>query len=258
MSGPARRPRPADPSTPLASPTPTAAAAPATIPQRAIAEEVAVGVRRAEPVSDTPPSARRGERQPQPPSPRSACSRSARSRPSSWRIRTAATAARLIAGRSRPDSRGHRRSRFDDYAAQRDGHAVDDPAHNDATRHHGEPHHVPASGRTRTDHHGACEHHHAGPERARHRLAAATGRRGLLVRAVPAGEAGIRRILEAWPVEPRFTLPRKAPDGSALEPGRYSWSAAPQESRRGRIRYTGLTRAGRFVLTADGQTIPRR
>ena len=229
-------PGPPTPSTPLASPTPTAAAAPATIPQRAIAEEVAVGLRRAEPVSDTPPqrSARRAAAEP--PSPRSACSRSARSRPSSWRFRTTATAARLIAGRSRP-----RQSRASPVPFRRLRSAARRPRRRrpGAQRRNAPPRGTRTSPRLRPHPHRPprrLEHHHAGPERARHRLAAATGRRGLLVQLYRQGKLGSRRILEAWPVEPRFTLPRKAPDGSALEPGRYSCSAAPQESRRGRIR----------------------
>jgi hypothetical protein len=72
------------------------------------------------------------------------------------------------------------------------------------------------------------------------------------------GRLGARKVLEAWVVEPRFTVPRRAPDGSPLEPGRYSWSATPQRKRSERIRYTGLTRAGRFVITQEGRVVVRR
>jgi hypothetical protein len=72
------------------------------------------------------------------------------------------------------------------------------------------------------------------------------------------GSLGARKILEARPTEARFVLPLTAPDGTELGPGLYSWSAAPQQSRRARVRYTGVTRAGRFRITPAGHIVPAR
>ncbi len=249
--------------TPLASPAPPPAAAPAARPQRATAEEAAAAVPPRRAGAAIPrPSARRGGRQPQQSSPRSASWRSAPSRPSSWRSRTTATAARSIAGRSRPrrsraspapfrrPRSGARRPRRRRRGAQR----RNAPPRRTAPRPRLRPHPHRPPRRPATSHDTTTSAQSA-------RVIAWRPRPGAAVywfELYRQGKLGSRKILEAWPVEPRFPLPRKAPDGSALEPGRYSWSAAPQESRRGRIRYTGLTRAGRFVLTADGQIVPRR
>jgi hypothetical protein len=67
------------------------------------------------------------------------------------------------------------------------------------------------------------------------------------------GRLGASKILEAWPVEPHFTIPVRAPDGTWLGPGRYDWSASPQEARGARVRYTALGEAGRFVIRQDGR-----
>ena len=67
------------------------------------------------------------------------------------------------------------------------------------------------------------------------------------------GEIGSRKVLEAFPTEPTFTLP-----ASALTPGLYNWSASPETTRAARVRSTVLTRAGRFRITADGEMIPVR
>jgi hypothetical protein len=69
------------------------------------------------------------------------------------------------------------------------------------------------------------------------------------------GDLGARKVLEAWPVEAQFTIPVRAPDGTRMSPGIYNWSASPQSTRKGRIRYTTVTKAGRFLIKQDGRVV---
>jgi hypothetical protein len=69
------------------------------------------------------------------------------------------------------------------------------------------------------------------------------------------GRLGARKVLEAWPAKPQFRIPVRVPGGTWLRPGHYDWSASPQTTRRGRVHYTAVGEAGRFVIRPDGQVV---